>query len=470
MASKKKAAKQRGSWRRWALPVAFLALIMTPFLVVFSIEEKTTAAWEEFLARWRSHGESFELQHLLPPPLPDSENVALHPALASFLERQDPDLDWRQSLPGDLPGWNEQAYLRYLRDLSEGNVTNIFASFGLEPCAPADFRAHLGKAFKDWGAVLDRYGQAVRERTLLAFEVDWVRLFLDEELPHFAAYSNLGKAFLARAAIRRALGEAKGSQQDLATAMHLARSYDRVPLLLCQLLQTGLLSSILDEIRAGLTDKFFGPSELREIAALLEQAPALPANYLAGLRFERALILDFFATVEASHRAEIFPHSDPGSRGGVIRHLLNRRWMDASRLALCKDQQELFLGTGARLADVERWHSALSLRLADGWEHFIAPLGHEALVSTRMGSSLARPLFTADSMLHGTRLAVALTRYRAELGRCPFLLSDLLPTYLPSLPELDPSVELDYQIMENGAWHLSVRVLGKDLGGWEGRP
>ncbi len=468
MDRKKKAAKQPGSQRRWMIPAGLLLLIITPFLIVFSIEKKCGAAWEEFLTKWQSSGEKFALQHHLPTPVPDSENLALHPALVPFLETQDPTIDWRQALPGDLPGWSENAYLRYLADLSEGKATNIFPSLGLLPCSPAEFRNHLGRPYREWSAQLDHYEQAIRERAYLAYELDWSRLFIDHELPDLSAYSNLGKAFLARAAIRRGLREARGSLEDLSTTMRLARCYDRLPLLLSHVLQTGLLTSLLDELRAGLEERFFDQSHLEQISALLESAPSLPANYLAGLRFERALMLEFFNVVESSDNADLLPSLSSNKQSGVIRHALNRRWMNASRLALCEDQQELFLGPGPKLANVDHWHSALDLRLTDSWERFVAPLGHETLISVQMGTALAKTVIIADATLQRTHLAVALSRYRADRGRFPDQLKDLLPDYLPSLPEFDPSIDLDYQIMPRGRWCLSLQVPGAAPDDWEG--
>jgi len=450
-------------------PTGLLLLIITPFLIVLSIEKKTTAAWDAFLIKWESSGEKFGLHHHLPAPVPASDNLALHPALGPFLKTQDPDMDWRQALPADLPGWKENAYLLYLKELSEGKATSIFPSFGLDPCSPLEFRSHLGRPYQEWSTLMDRYGQAVRERRYLAYELDWSRLFIDQDLPDVSAYSRLGKAFLARAAIRRGLGEAGSSREDLSTAMRLARSYDRLPLLLCQVLQTGLLTSLLDEIRAGLDERFFDQTRLGEIAALLEEAPTLPDNYLAGLRFERALILELLNVVEASGDPDVLPNPSASRQGGAIRHALNRCWMNANRLALCEDQQELFLGPGARLADVDRWQTSLSLRLADRWGQFIAPLGHEGLVSAQLGTGLAWTLFTADATLHRTRMAVALSRYEAEHGAFPPRLGDLLPTYLPSLPELDAGIKLRYQLLPNGGWRLSLQVLDRGRDDWESR-
>ena len=348
---------------------------------------------------------------------------------------------WYESTHRDQPkrAIRVRAFSHSLRDLNRarkqrdtlGRQALAKQTISVKRCDGGDVRGrvhqpgHISRGHKEITR-MDRYGQAVQERRYLAYELDWSRLFIDQDLPDVSAYSRLGKAFLARAAIRRALGEAGSSREDLSTAMRLARSYDRLPLLLCQVLQTGLLTSLLDEIRAGLDERFFDQTRLGEIADLLEEAPTLPGNYLAGLRFERALILELLTVVEASGDPGVLPNPSASRQGGAIRHALYRRLMNANRLALCEDQQELFLGPGARLADVDRWQTSLSLRLADRWGQFIAPLGHEGLVSAQLGTGLAWTLFTADATLHRTRMAVALSRYEAEHGAFPPRLGDLL--------------------------------------------
>ena len=112
---------------------------------------------------------------------------------------------------------DEDRYLEYLVALSEQSPTSLLSVFQLDPSmSPNDFQKVLGEPYLRWGSELDGYAAALRERQKLYYDLEWARIFVDEAMPDFTPYSNLGKAFLARAAIRRALRDFEGLLDDFA--------------------------------------------------------------------------------------------------------------------------------------------------------------------------------------------------------------------------------------------------------------
>lgn len=458
-------ANSRRAWKRWLVPIGLLILISAPFVIVGQVQKKSDRAWMEFVAKWKAEGEKFDLQRYLPRPVADADNLARHPVMASFLEAHDGEKDWRQVLPSELPGWNEEAYLEYLEKVAGESRTPIVRSFGLRPdTTPDGFITHLGEGYQRWSATLDTYGQSVRERGHLWYDIDWAGIFVKVEMPDFTPYSNLAKAFLLRAAIRRSLRDQEGALADLASALLISQAYEDIPLLLSLVLQAGIHASLLDELRACLQTDFFNTPQLVKLGHLLEEAPNLPGGFRKALRTERALVLAFFEAVEVSDDPDLLKGLPNLKNTGGFRSKLNKKWMNANRLALCQDQQELFLGRGGQLADLEDWQNAMRVRLADGGDEFISPLGHLALAMFQIDAGFGAVMFSTDADLHRTRIAVALKQ--AQLETHPEKIEDLVPEFLSSMPSLDPSVQIEYAVLPDGSWRLRNVILDQEPDDW----
>jgi hypothetical protein len=460
-------ATPRKAPRRWIVPLGLLILIVLPFLGARFLKKQSDQAWQEFASKWENRGEQFELRHYALPAIPDSENLARHPAISTFVAEVDEKRGWLEALSKTLPGWNQDRYLEYLSDLGEGKMSPIYSSFGLPPDTTSDdFRSHLGEPYQSWSATLDPLVEAVREREHLWYDLDWSRLFVDVEMPKFSPLFNLGKALLARAAIRRGLHESNALLADFETTVQISRAYTDVPLLISLVFQAGLHAALLDELRSCLRERLFDADQLAKLADTLEQMPPLQKGFLKSLRMERALILAFFEAVESSDDPALLSalSSTKSSRG--IRGKLTRMWMNANRLALCQNQQELFLSKGGQLAHLKPWETARQHRLDDSGDRFLAPLAHFALSNFGLGGGVGEVMFVTDANIHRARLAVALERFRLAQGGYPSTLGELVPTNLRALPILDPSITIDYASLPDGSWRLRQTVLSQAPNDW----
>lgn len=460
-------ATPRKALRRWMVPLGLLILIVLPFLGARFLKKQSDQAWQEFASKWETRGEQFELSHYAPPAIPDSENLARHPALSTFVAEADEERGWLEVLPKTLPGWNHDRYLEYLSDLGEGKVSSIYSSFGLPPDTTShDFRIHLGGPYQSWSATLDPLAEAVREREHLWYDLDWSRFFVDVEMPKFSPFFKLGKALLARAGIRRGLHESNAVLADFDTTVQISRAYTDVPLLISLVFQADLHATLLDELRSGLRERLFDADQLAQLADTLEQAPSLQVGFRNSLRMERALILAFFEAVESSDDPALLSALPSTKSSSGIRGKLTRMWMNANRLALCQNQQELFLSKGGQLAHLKPWETARQYRLDDSGDRFLAPLAHFALSNFGLGGGIGEVMFVTDAHLQRARLAVALERFHHAQSGYPSALGELVPTYLPVLPILDPSITIDYASLPDGSWRLRQTVLSQAPDDW----
>ncbi|MFP6866783.1 MAG: hypothetical protein VCA35_12635 [Roseibacillus sp.] len=454
--------KQRRSLRRWIVPIGLLVLIVFPFGAVRYIEKESDQAWGEFVEKWEAKGEQFELVHHLPPRIPDAENLARHPLLVSAVEAGSSGSSLLDKLePTSLPGWSQDAYSRYLSDFEEPLSTSILRTFGLPAgTSPTELRAHLGDSYRRWSANLDLLAQAVRERAHLWFEMDWAKVFLEEDgMPDFEPYHQLGKALLTRAAIRRGLQDAPGTLEDLVATLRIAQAYSDIPLLLTLVYQTSLHASFLDELRATLRDRLFDRAQLAELSTTMGEAPSSTGCFLRALRMERAMFLSFLDTVEESDDPELLSNLAGTERTTGIRRSLTKSWMSASRLTLCQDLQELFLGNGGNYDDLAPWEDAMIRRLDDKGDRFIAPLGHFTLTMVRMGGGLGGTTMITEADLNRARIAVALEGAHLETGSYPSDLKQLVPTFLPALPTpTDRALPVDYARLPDGSWRLRLLI------------
>ena len=83
---------------RWLWPWGLLKIVVgtVALIVFFYVEEdwRGARAWAATKAKWEAEGESFDANRLIPPPIPDAENLA---ALPLFAVTVDPKIGY--SLP-----------------------------------------------------------------------------------------------------------------------------------------------------------------------------------------------------------------------------------------------------------------------------------------------------------------------------------------------------------------------------------
>ena len=95
--------------------LAFTVVILITLPVVFIVEEniRGKAAWEKHLKELAAKGDSLDIKSIVPPPVPDDQNMAAAPIFAELMSTNQPDkIRLKKLLPDHLPsdlwdGWRE---------------------------------------------------------------------------------------------------------------------------------------------------------------------------------------------------------------------------------------------------------------------------------------------------------------------------------------------------------------------------
>jgi len=445
------------SWRnfkRFLLGIACLAGL----LVLFYAEENIRGrlAWSHFKARWEAKGETFDFTAFIPPAVPDEQNFAMAPVVATtygqildrnghrlsppntnVVNRLQMPLDYHNEGPTNgIGNWqkatssNLEAWQRYYRNLSLS--TNLLP-VAPQPQSPA----------ADVLLALSKYDSTIEElREAAARPASRFPLNYDSEqpfailLPHLAPLKGCAAVLRLRALAELEAGQSEGALTDIRLALNLTEKIRSEPFLISHLVRVAMLTITEQAIWEGLARHRWNEAQL---SALDQQLATfdLVADYAAAMRGETACAA---ASIEylRQHSEQLgsIAESNDESRtgfGDLSSHLVPSGWFYQNELAHSKFVMEEFLP----MADVSQ--QTISPRLLKHAEESLSAMrATPYTVICRMllpGLSHSAHRFAfAQNAVNLARTAGALERYRLAHGNYPETLDPLASQFIAKVP------------------------------------
>jgi hypothetical protein len=342
--------------------VAGLAVL----LALFYAEEdwRGKRAWEQFKGQWEAKGERFDWASVVPPPVPDSENFALAPIVASsyagYVDKNGRRIDppntniinrLRMSVPHesefqclatgnrmtnfgkwqiakwtDLKGW--QTYFRTpttqsgvaaaVRSTRFGDRYRMPRSKSVQQPPPTNefpIAPQPQTPAADVLLALSRYDAAIAELRQ-ASRLPRSRFPLNYEHPeqrvvgHRRALKECAFVLQLRSVAELSLGRTEEALDDVRLALRLAESVRTEPFFGSQKARIEIVGATLQPVWEGLAARRWSDSQLVAVDSELAGLDFF-TDYAAAVRGQRALANHEIDDLRRTHNAAIT--SDPGS-------------------------------------------------------------------------------------------------------------------------------------------------------------
>jgi hypothetical protein len=393
----------------------------------------------------RDKNEPTRFEELVPPPVPDADNVAAAPVFQEvFVSAKDSrlgklDLPWKK-----ITGKPES-----------GESTIHFTARSLNPDFKGDDQA-AGELVLDslapTASLLKEVAQAVR-RPAVSWPLDYSKGF-EILMHHLPAMANTSKVLQGRAQAELAAGRPENAFQDVQTILALARAAGPSPFLISLLVESSILGKAFQVINDGLERHAWTDSQLADLSSELFRIDLL-ARLPDGLRGERASL--FLIDLKKHPEALILVQSsDTGiSKNPTALRAAATLWPEG----WLNEDKAGYIGTIQRYIDAVKQPMELPSTLS---EIEAARAGSSILNKIRNPLSytmmpailgVAKTIAATQTILGSLATACAVERYRMAHGRLPATLENLVPAFLPSVPA-DPltSKPLCYKPSESSSY------------------
>lgn len=478
------------SWRHFKRLLLTLACLAGLIALFYAEEDlRGRIAWGKFKTKWEAKGEKLDFAAFIPPQVPDEQNFAMTPVVASsyshILDRnghqvspQNTDIVNRLEMPlepnnggptNGIGNWqkavtsNLEPWQRYYRDLSQ--TTNLFP-VAPQPQTPA----------ADVLLALSQYDSTIEElRRAAALPASRFPLNYDSEqtfailLPHLAPLKGCTRVLQLRAIAELEAGQSENALADIGLALRLTDKVRSEPFLISQLVRIAMLQITLQPVWEGLAHHRWSDPQLVQLDPQLAGFDFV-TDYQAAMRGENAAQV---ATTQflRHHPDQLcnladFGEADPVRFPNFVGQWIPSGWFYQNQLHSSQFMLEHFLP----LAD-PRQQTISPARLRQTEESLrTMPLAPFTVLCKMFFPALTnspRRFALAQTSVNLARTALALERYRLARGSYPATLDALAPQFIPSVPR-DPigGQPLHYRLADNGQFLLySVGWNEKDDGG-----
>jgi hypothetical protein len=434
----------------WLLQRRFLVLTCLVALVaLFYLEENLRGrwAWEHFKREWEAKGERFELIRIAPPAVPDDQNFAMAPVVATAYNRivdhngrkLPPATNWASRL--DMPieaslskvdapalgNWQKArttdlaAWQQYYRKVAE--QTNLF-QVPPQPQTPA---ADVLLALSKYNAVLDELQEASRRplsRFPLEYDADDPAAIL---LPHLAKMKGCARVLQLRASAELEAGQPAPALQDIELMLRLAESIRNEPILISHLVRIAIVNLALQPVWEGLATHRWDDGQLSALERDLGKADFL-ADYRAAMRGEQTFSATEIDYVRRQRRFGVFDCPSHQLVPDMLSRLIPSGWFYQNQVRCARLMVEHYVP----LADLD--HRTISPAAARAAE---AALARDTRVLTPYNvlerllvpalNAAVKKFAAAQVRVDQARLACALERARLAHGEYPETLDALAP-------------------------------------------
>jgi len=416
---------RRGGWTKGLLfAVVTLISIVTLFYSWTNWwgARKLSAA----LAVLRDKNEPTRFEEIVPPPVPDADNVAAAPVFQEvFVAAKDSRLG-KLALPWKKITGNPES----------GESTIHFTARFLNPDFKGDDQAAgelVLKSLAPSAPLLEEVAQAVR-RPGVCWPLDYSK-GSEMPLPHISAMVNISRVFQGRALAKLATGRPENAFQDVQTILALARAVGSSPFLISLLVETSILHMTHSVINDGLERHAWTDAQLAALSSELSRIDLL-ARLSDGLRGERASLLQF----DYSRTNPLLLQGLPDTGKVTLQNAALRATWAIWPAGWVNEDKAGYIGTIQRYIDAVKQPRELPSTLAEIetaragsslWNKIRNPLSHQAMPAIL---GVAKTIEATQTILLSLATACAVERYRMAHGRLPATLKDLVPAFLPSVP------------------------------------
>ena len=480
----------------WMLQRRFFALACLVTLIgLFYAEEDWRGwhAWQKFKHEWEAKGERFDQTSVVPPPVPDDQNFALTPIVASCylhaLDKSGHEIipqktnvvnrlkmkrghsdeptdgvgNWQESTATNLKAWQQ-----YYRTLAA--KTNEFP-VPLQPQSPA---ADVLLALSKYDSAIEELRQASQlpySRFPLSYDNENPSAML---LPHLSVLRGSARVLQLRAIAELQNSQSDKALDDVKLSLHLADSIRTEPFLLSHLVRMAVVHITLQPVWEGLAEHQWSDAQLIVLDQELTKLDFL-ADYKLAMRGELVLCQGGIFDCLRRH-PETLPGLSGGGEGGFNASLpvgsywlIPSGWIYQNQLRCARPMVALYLP----VADVNRRiiSPAATRRAEAGVEADKTKYPNPYNILERMllpvFGTVATRFASAQSSVDLARVACALERYRLAHGEYPESLDALTPQFIAKLPhDIINGQPLYYRREANGQFVLySVGYNETDDGG-----
>ena len=449
-------------WKHWRRTLFGLACFATLVALGYSEENwRGKHVWEKFQREWEAKGEHFDFKDFIPPAVPDDQNFALTPVVASsyaaWLDKNgrrvkpyDTNVvnrlamniarnddwpmthsktngigNWQASTTSNLKIW--QNYYRALPAISNGFPV------APQPQSPA---TDVLLALSKYDATVEELRQASRlpySRFPLNYDSENPSTIL---LPHLAALKECGQVLQLRAIAELQSGQSDEALDDVKLFFRLIGSIRTEPCLISHLVRIAMIQSTLQPIYEGLAEHRWSGAQLVALDAELANLDFLADYHFAmrsNLGFLRAntdflvhnrkdLWMVFSENGDSHIPPQIFPLIPTG---WFYQNQLNcARIVVEDYVPLANVNQGTISPASARHAD-----DVLRAETKKATPYNIV----EKLVIPWLGNAIEKFAY-AQGSLDLARTAIALERYRLAHGEFPESLDVLAPQFIAKFP------------------------------------
>jgi hypothetical protein len=466
------------SWRNIKRMLLGLACLIGLIALFYGEEDiRGWLAWRHFKAQWAATGEKFDLAAVVPPPVPDDQNFAMAPVVATTYSRvldrnghpmfpQNTNVvellqmpldvanggpahavgNWQKAVGSDLEPWQ-----LYYRNLS---LTNKLFPVAPKPQTPA----------ADVLLALSRYETTIEElRRAAALPASRFPLNYDRDqpfailLPHLAPLKGCAVVLQLRALAELQVGQGQAALADISLALSLTEKIRSEPFLISHLVRIAIFQITQQAIWEGMANHHWTDAQLSELDRQLASFDFI-SDYLAAMRGENACQVAGMESLR--HRADPLDCIGESSGNDSFRlanlpgYLIPSGWYHQNELRSSQFILEQFLP----VAQLDRQAFSPSLVSQANQSLNAMRLTPYTMLCKMLLPGLtkcAHKFAFSQASLNLARTACALERYRLAMGKYPETLDVLAPKFISKVPT-DPIGDnpLHYRSTEGGYFVL----------------
>jgi hypothetical protein len=485
-----------------------IVVAIVAVITLFFLEENWRGgnSWDRFKRQWEAKGESLEYTHFVPSPVPDDQNFAMTPVVASsysyIIDKNGHELqphltnfvnrlamtvyrkdnrktptngNWAQSTMTDLRAWQQyyRAAVQTNRELPV--ATNEF------PVAPQE-----QSPAQDVLLALSGYDSAIEELRAAA-KLPYSRFPLEYDkddpadifLPHLAALKSSSQTLQLRALAELQLGQSDKAGADTELIFHLIGASHNEPFLISHLVRVAMVNIALQPIYEGLAHHKWSDAQLVALDSELVKLDFL-ADYQRSMRSEAvysARMLDYLQrTRKIADYWAMFGGGGPSGNQVIdyAFHLLPAGWFRQNKISFT----EFYLRGCLPAADPQK-REFLPHVARQAVTNFNQSMAHPNPGNLAMRTllspirswigdqnTLVRKFAYAQESADLARVAIALERFRLAHGKYPDSLDQLKPQFMSDVPhDLIGGQPLNYCLTNSIFVLYSVGWNEKDDGG-----
>lgn len=483
--------------------IAIASLAVLGLLFYLEEDWRGRHDWQNFKQQHEATGEKLDIASFVPPAVPDDQNFAMTPIVASsyafMLDKNGHKLKvHNNSISNRLAmhldsgsGWNAPT-----GDWAVGTVTDLrplqayYQQGNILTNTPGPIttneNANAQSAATDVLLALKRFDSDIEElRQAAALPHSRFPLQYDSDdpaqilLPHLGSLRIASTTLQLRATAELQLGQSEKAAADVQLILRLAEASRNEPFLISHVVRILIVNTARQPIYEGLAKHQWSDAQLAALDSQLAQLDFL-ADYQYVMRSEAVFVARMIDNVQRTHQLDWYLNtfnaaSPPAQKiihGACV--IAPVGWFQENKLSFSK----FYLDDCLPLVDMQhRTVSPVAVDAAETklWNDLHPPRPYNVLqglfllpTGKFMGDKYVptERFVYAQVCLDLTRVAIALERYRLAHGQYPGTLDALAPQFLAKVPhDIIGGGNLKYRSTGQNFILYSIGWNGKDDGG-----